>query len=310
MIDDSTLLHQYVAEGSEVAFAELVRRPVDLVYSAALRQVQGDGLRAEDVIQAVFGEVARQAPRLVQHRASAGWVYMTARFIGARLLRSETRRLAREMASHRMSEVLKAPVADCAWTELQPVLDEGLNSLGDKDRQAIVLRFFDNRPLAKVGKGLGTSENAARMRVDRALEKLRLLLAARRVTSTASLLGTVLAAIAIAPAPTTLAQCVVGPALASSVASAATPASIPLTLSQLKNMKVGISIVTLGLAGVLGTYLSMDHANVKLRVLVADLERKLMAIFARLGEANLGASNSPADQDGVARLQAEHQGAN
>lgn len=199
MNDDAQLLRRFAERHCEEAFAELVRRHVDLVHSAALRQVGGDAHRAEDVTQAVFVELARQAARLGQHRSLAGWLYTTARHVAARAQRAERRRALREQAAHAMNPPLDP--GDTSWTELRPWLDDAMQCLSEADRTAIVLRFFQDQPLVRVGEALGASENAARMRVERAVERLRRVLARRGVVSSAVALGAVLRAHAVAPAP-------------------------------------------------------------------------------------------------------------
>ena len=206
MNDDASLLREFAQTGAESAFAELVRRHLDLVHSAALRQVAGDAHRAEDVTQAVFVELARQARRLAEHRSLAGWLYTTARHVAARNQRTEQRRLAREQSAHAMNEVPGSPPPD--WADLRPLLDEAMHRLSTADREAVVLRVFQNHSLAVVGGALGISENAARMRVDRALDRLRHELARRGVVSTAAALASVLGAHAVTPAPAGLALAV------------------------------------------------------------------------------------------------------
>jgi RNA polymerase sigma factor (sigma-70 family) len=304
--DDASLLRQYVTEGSEAAFAELVRRHVDLVHSAALRQVGRDLHRAQDVTQAVFCELARKAPRLLQHRALSGWLYTTARFVGARFQRTDTRRIARELTSHAMTQILEQPASDPTWSELLPVLDEAMDQLGEKDRQAIVQRFFENKPLAEVGNGLGLTENAARMRVERAIEKLRGILAGRGLTSTTSVLGTVLAANAIAPAPNGLAATVVGPALASGLASTATSTGTAIALFHFMNSaKVGMGVAALAIASAVGTYVAIDRDNAKLRAEIASLQNQTTE-SKRTEDVNQPAMESPVDPDELGRFRSEH----
>ncbi len=206
MNDDAHLLHEFADGGSDAAFAELVRRYLDLVHSAARRQVAGDVHRAEEVTQAVFVELARQAKRLTTHRSLAGWLYTTARFVAARNQRAEQRRVLHETAAHPMNETDSESAP--AWDDLRPLLDEVMHRLSPADREAVVLRFFQNRPLAQVGQALGVGENAARMRVDRALERLRRELARRGIRSTAAALSAALSAYAVAPAPAGLAATV------------------------------------------------------------------------------------------------------
>ena len=206
MTTESTeLLRRYVAERSEPAFAELVRRHVDLVYSAALRQVAGEVPTAQDVTQAVFSDLARQAPRLTRHSSLTGWLYTSTRYLAAKARRTEQRRRAREQEAYAMNQLLQSPETDPVWTELGPILDDAMHELGAVDREAVLLRYFESRPLAEIGTRLGLSENAARMRVDRALDKLRAALAKRGVTSTATALAAVLTERAVGAAPAGLA---------------------------------------------------------------------------------------------------------
>ena len=123
------LLRGYAADRSETAFAELVRRHIDLVYSAALRQVRGDAATAEDVTQAVFIELARRAPHLVRHTALTGWLYTSTRFLAGKARRAEQRRQAREQEAHVMNQLLQPAESDLAWQELQPLLDEVMHEL-------------------------------------------------------------------------------------------------------------------------------------------------------------------------------------
>lgn len=221
MSPDATLLREFLRDDSEPAFAELVRRHVDLVYSAALRQLSNNSHLAEDVTQAVFAELLRQAPHLVQHPTLAGWLYTTASHLAARARRSEQRRTRRETTSLDMLDLLRPDAADAHWTELRPVLDDSLLSLSRSDREMVVLRFFQNRPFAEIGQGFGLSENAARMRVERALDRLRHQLARRGITSTAALLSGALGSHAVGPAPASLLASLTPGTLAAASASLA-----------------------------------------------------------------------------------------
>jgi RNA polymerase sigma factor (sigma-70 family) len=203
--NDIELLRRYVFERSEAAFAELVQQYVALVYSAALRQTNGDVHLAEDVTQEVFTDLARKAARLTRHTSLAGWLYTSTRYAAATLRRGEQRRFAREQEVHAMNQLLHSAETDPAWEHLRPVLDEAMHDLKAADREAVLLRFFERLPLATMGVRLGVNENTARMRVDRALDKLRGALAKRGVTSTAGALSVVLVGRAVGAVPTSLA---------------------------------------------------------------------------------------------------------
>ncbi len=222
MIEDDELLRRYSAEKSEEAFAELVRRHLDLVYSTALRQLAGDTHLAQDVAQAVFTALARKAASLTDRTTLTGWLYLGAHHAAAQAVRGEQRRRAREQEASIMHEQLSSSDAATDWDRVRPVLDEALRDLNDADREAVLLRYFEQRPFAEIGFALRLGEDAARMRVDRALEKLRALLARRGVTSTAAALGAALASEALVAAPAGLATVIAGAALTSGAATAAT----------------------------------------------------------------------------------------
>ena len=211
MISDCELLRRYAEDGYEAAFAELVRRHVDLVYSSACRQVGGDAHLAQDVAQGVFTELARQARRLCRHANIVGWFYTTTRYTANNLRRREHRRRTREQEAYAMQSTPAAPEPD--WATLQPVLDEAVCALSAADREAVLLRFFQNKNHGEVGSALGLSEDAARKRVDRALEKLRTHFSRRGVTVSTALLAAAITANSVQAAPANLAATLAGGAL-------------------------------------------------------------------------------------------------
>ena len=211
---DTELLRRYAEDGSEAAFAELVSRHVGLVYAAALRQVGGAAHRAQDVSQTVFIALARQAAPLSRRTELVGWLYTSTHHVAAKLKRTEQRRAQREQEAHAMNEINADNRAAADWDRLRPVLDAAMHGLSDADREAILLRYFQNRRLAEIGQRLGLSQDAARMRVERALDKLRALLGRRGITSTTAALGVALANPALAVAPSGLAATITGAALA------------------------------------------------------------------------------------------------
>ncbi len=149
--DDATLLHRYAHQRAEEAFTELVRRHLDLVHSAAVRQVGGDADAAQDVAQRVFIELARQARRLAQHPALVGWLYTTTRRTAREVVRTGIRRERREREAHAMLQLHHDPEPHPDWSRLTFVLDDAMHELGETDRLAVLLRCFEQRPFAEVG---------------------------------------------------------------------------------------------------------------------------------------------------------------
>ncbi len=219
MNTDHELLRDYAATGSEAAFGELVRRHTDLVYSAALRQM-GDPEAARDVAQNVFVDLARKAASLKSDTLLAGWLYRSTRYAVLNELRSRKRRQERERQAMQLLD--SSPEAAPEWERIAPLLDEAIASLGAKDRDALLLRFFRNESLATVGYFFGVSEDTAQKRVSRALDKLRDLLARRGVKATAGALAVTLLANSVQAAPTELTVSLAASALGVAAKPAAT----------------------------------------------------------------------------------------
>ncbi|MBE0541283.1 MAG: sigma-70 family RNA polymerase sigma factor [Verrucomicrobia bacterium] len=187
-MDDWQLLQDYVARESDAAFRTLVNRYVNLVYSVALRQVR-DAHLAEEVAQAVFILLARKASSFRPSVVLSGWLFRTTRFVASRAVRAEQRRQRREQEAFAMQQ-FTAP--DDTWKRIAPALDEGLEHLGEADRNALLLRFFNDKSHRETAAALGVSEDAAKKRVTRALDKLRNFFAGRGVSlSTAMLASTI-----------------------------------------------------------------------------------------------------------------------
>src|SRR6185437_17145810 len=178
MVDDSTvLLKQYVRERSETAFAEIVRRYVDLVYASARRQVR-DAELAQDVTQAVFLVLAQKAPSVSTDRPLSAWLLRTTTYCAANARRAREHRQfherkAAEMARETDQSNQPNGEEQAEWEQLAPLLDEGLNKLGAGERDAVILKYFEKKSLRQVGETLGISEEAATKRVSRAVERLR-----------------------------------------------------------------------------------------------------------------------------------------
>ena len=260
MTDSQPLLADYAANGSERAFRELVARYVDLVYSTALRLVEGDTHRAKDVAQTVFVDLARMAAKLSPNSALGGWLHRHTCFVARTVMRGERRRQARERQAMEMSALDNHP--DNALAEIAPVLDEAINELGADDRDAILLRFFERRNLRSVGEALGISENVAQKRVARAVQELATLLRRRGFTLSAAALATGLAAGAVTAAPAGLALSIAGTVFAG--AGAAGGAGLTTAkVAVMAKLKVGI-VSAIVVAGAVTAIFLQHHSKAKL----------------------------------------------
>jgi len=249
---DAQLLREYADDGMEPAFTEIVHRHTNLVYSAALRQVDSPDLAAE-VAQRVFIGLAQGArslsSRLAGDASLAGWLCRSARNVSLNLRRNEFRRHSRERLA--MEDVHSNAEIPPNWEQLRPVLDAAMSELDERDHDALVMRFFRNQDLRSVGRALGVSDDTAQKRVSRALDKLRELLTRRGITTTAGALSAVLATQAIQAAPAGLAV-TISAAAALACASVNTTTAIAIT----KNIAMTTlqkTLVTTALAAALGT---------------------------------------------------------
>ena len=229
--DDSALLRQYADNNSDDAFAALVTRHINLVYSVALRQV-GNPHAAEEITQAVFIILARKAAQLRHDKALSSWLFQATRLTANNFFRSESRRHRREEEAYMQSVLDEAGTG--VWPHIAPLLDTAVAGLREKDRQAIVLRFYEGRNLREVGLALGASEDAAEKRVNRALEKLRTFFTKHGVSSTTAIIAGAVSAHSVQAAPLTLAKSVTAVALAKG--AAASTSTLTLIKGALKIM--------------------------------------------------------------------------
>ena len=202
-IPDRELLAEFARNESEAAFAELVRRHIALVHSVAWRHTDNPQ-SAQEITQAVFIILARKAAALGRDTVLSGWLHHTARLTAANFRRAEFRRIRREQEAFMQSTIEEA-APDIAWAQLAPMLDEAVAHLGATDRAAVVLRHFENKSLAEVGAALGTSEDAAKKRVARTVEKLRKFFTRRGVALSAAAIAGVVSANSVQAAPAALA---------------------------------------------------------------------------------------------------------
>ena len=244
--DDQPLLARYAASGDESAFRELVERHLPVVLGAARRRIGCHHL-ACDVAQEVFAILARKAGLISSRTPLAGWLHTTTRTAAIDLLRSQARRQKREQ-TYAMDPGLTPDESAVDWAGLSPVLEDTLDQLPDRDRDALLLRYFHRLPLGAVAKTLGTTEEAARKRVSRALDALRSSLAKRGITTTSAVLAQMLPAHASVPAPAGLAASISSAALAS--AGTGTPlVALALTLMTKKALVATAAALLLAGAG-------------------------------------------------------------
>ena len=234
-LTDPQLLRDYTERRSEAAFAELVRRHVDLVYSAATRMVRDSHL-AEDVTQGVFVALAQNARPLAEHPVLSGWLHRTTQNIAANIVRTDVRRRVREQEAVAMNELLAAE-PEARWDNIAPQLDAALGELTEPDRDAVWLRYFERKSAREMAQLLGVSEEAAQKRVSRAVEHLRELFAQRGVKVGAGGLAVVISANAVQAAPVGLAVIVstavlAGTAVSTSAVIAATKTIAMTTLQK------------------------------------------------------------------------------
>ena len=256
MTSDLELLEAYARKNSEESFAALVNHHLNLVYSAALRQVRSPQL-AEEVAQSVFTDLSRNAAKLKPDTILTAWLYQVTRRTAIDVVRREARRQLREQIATEMntlntdtlSRQSETPADE--WSQVEPLLDDAMETLDAADRTAVLLRYFENKSLREVGAALGTSDDAAQKRVSRAVERLREFLAKRGVTVGAGGLVVVLAANAVQAAPVGLAATITtAAALAGATIATTATATAVKTIAMTTLQK---AIITAALVAAAGT---------------------------------------------------------
>ena len=258
--DDSALLRCYAENNSDEAFAALVTRHINLVYSVALRQT-GNPHAAEEITQAVFIILAQKASSLRHDRALSSWLFQATRLTANNFIRSESRRHRREEEAY-MQSVLEEAGTE-VWSRIAPLLDTAVAGLREQDRQAIVLRFYEGRNLREVGLALGASEDAAEKRVSRGLEKLRKYFTKRGVTLSSVAMAGAISANSVHAAPVALAKAVTTIAVAKgTTASISILTLVKATLIAMKTKTIVTTIAaTTAVALVLGTATYLIHQS-------------------------------------------------
>jgi RNA polymerase sigma factor (sigma-70 family) len=276
--DDIALLREYVERNSEDAFAALVRRHVDRVYSVALRHT-GNPHQAEEITQAVFVILARKAPHLAKNVILGGWLYQTTRLTAVTVTRGQIRRARREQEA--LMQTASNENESEIWTDIKPLLDAALADLNQTDRNAVVLRFFYGKSLREIGAALGGSEDSARMRVNRAIDRLRKYFLKRGVTSTAATIAGAISANSVQAAPMALAKMATAVALAKGAATSAS--TLTIVKGALKVMawtKAKVAIVSAVIVGITAYSVLQYQAQVRLRDQNETLRRQMAQLQA------------------------------
>jgi RNA polymerase sigma factor (sigma-70 family) len=279
MTSDLDLLGQFAREKSQDAFTELVQRHVNLVYSAALRQVRSPQL-AEEIAQSVFADLARNAGKLKSDTVLTAWLYEVTRRTAIDAIRKESRRQLREQIAVELTN-MNATAND--WSRIEPLLDDAMAALDEADRSAILLRYFENKSLREVGEALGTNDDAAQKRVSRAVERLREFFSKRNVTVGAGGLVVVISTNAVQAAPIGLAATIsavalAGTAITTSTLIATTTNTIIMTTFQ----KIAVTAALTAAVGG-GIYEAKQAHDARNAVAKLQAEQKPMAMeIARL----------------------------
>ena len=250
-MDDWQLLRDYATRNSEEAFRALVDRYAGLVYHAALRQA-GNPHTAEEVTQAVFIALAQKADRIPRGTVLSGWLFRATRFAFNNLAREQIRRQRREQEAVMMETILRPDDTASVWEQIVPHLNDALDRLPRKDREAILVRYFQDRSHRELARTLGVSEDAAKVRVSRALEKLRLIFARQGYAVPSAVLLATISAHGAQAVPAGLTASVASVAVAKGTAG--TTSTLTLAKGVLKimawtKMKSAIVIAAVALAG-------------------------------------------------------------
>ena len=268
MTGDLDLLRQFARENSQDAFTEIVRRHVNLVYSAALRQVRGPQL-AEEVAQSVFTDLARDAGKLKPDTILTAWLYAVTRRTAIDVVRKESRRQLREQIAVEMTN-MNATSAD--WTHIEPLLDDAMAALDETDRAAILLRYFENKNLREVGESLKISDDAAQKRVSRAVEKLGEFFSKRGVRVGAGGLAIVISVNAVQSAPVGLAATISAAAvLAGTAVHTSTLIAATKTIAMTTLQKTFIAAT---LTAAIGTGIFEAHQTAQLQNQIQTLQQQ------------------------------------
>jgi len=272
---DMDLVRDFSRDRSEAAFAELVRRHLNLVYSAALRYTGNNG-DAQDIAQAVFVLLAQKAAEIHDRTVLTGWLYETTRFTALRWLRAKGRRQAREQEAYMQS--LNADSAD-VWQQISPHLESAMSQLAESDRTLLALRFYENKTGQEAANLLGIREDAAHKRTSRALEKLRKYFSKHGITATTAAIAAAVSGNAVQSAPAGLAAAITTAALSGTVVTTAAivAATKAITMTTLQKTAVAAALVITTSVGVFEA-----HENSTLRKNNRELQQSQAPLQAQL----------------------------
>jgi len=260
-LDDSILLKEYVEHGSEEAFATLVARHVNKVYSIALRHTR-NAHQAEEVTQAVFVLLAKKSRQLGKRVILSGWLCRTARLSAVTFVRSELRRSRREQEAH-VQNLLNESESE-VWPQIAPLLDVAMAGLSEADHDAVALRFFDGKSMKEIGAAVGASEDAAKMRVNRAVEKLRSFFTRRGIVCSTAPLTAAISANSVQAAPAILVKTATAVAIGKSATASASTLTIikgALNIMAWTKAKTPLVASAVALLVVVGTIVEVRKAR-------------------------------------------------
>lgn len=287
--DDMTLVREFAAHQSDTAFETLVARHINLVHSAALRQVSDPHL-AQEITQAVFLILARKAARLPDGTFLLGWLFKTTRYAASAELRAADRRRRREDEAHMQSLISQTP-DEAAWQHIAPLLDEALANLNETDRRAVLLRFFEGQTLGEVGAALSLNEEAARKRVNRGVEKLRKFFAKRGVTQTTAAIGVALTANSVQAAPVGLAAIISATTLKGVAVAATVTTLVNGTIKTIAMTTLQKTLITAALVVAVGMTIYEAHDAATMRTEVKTLQSQQSEQIQQLQKEREDATN-------------------
>ena len=195
-MDDWQLLDDYAVRNSEEAFRALVDRYAGIVYHLALRQL-GNPHSAEEITQAVFIALARKAGTIRRQPTLHGWLFRATRYAVLNAVRQQNDRQRHEQEVFAMQSVNESTESGSTWEQIAPFLNDALAALSDADRELVMIRFFGNKSHKDLADAFGISEDTARKRLSRAIDRLRRIFARRGVVVSSLALGAGLTALGV-----------------------------------------------------------------------------------------------------------------